>query len=44
MQLPQELPGPNADCWDRQLLAECRGVGSSVYTAFPGAPGEGGRR
>ena len=25
------LPGPNADLWDWQLLAACRGVDSSLF-------------
>lgn len=39
MQLPQELPGPNADCWDWQLRAECRGVDSSVFYSPEGEHG-----
>lgn len=32
MRLPQCLPGPNADLWDWQLQAHCRG--SDVRTFF----------
>jgi len=40
MRLPQELPGPNADHWDWQTRAQCRGVDLSVF--FP-PDGERGR-
>ena len=31
MPLPHELPGPNADVWDWQLRAHCRGEDSSLF-------------
>jgi WhiB family transcriptional regulator, redox-sensing transcriptional regulator len=31
MTLPKQLPGPNADLWEWQVQARCRGVDSSVF-------------
>lgn len=39
MQLPQRLPGPNADHWDWQMRARCRGVDSSVFFSPDGERG-----
>lgn len=39
MRLPQRLPGPNADQWDWQMRAHCRGVESSVFFSPEGERG-----
>jgi WhiB family redox-sensing transcriptional regulator len=39
MRLPHQLPGPNADHWDWQMRARCRGVDSSVFFAPEGERG-----
>ena len=39
MRLPQRLPGPNADHWDWQMQARCRGLDSSVFFAPEGERG-----
>lgn len=31
MVFPEQLPGPNADLWDWQLQAACRGADSSMF-------------
>ncbi|WP_155929469.1 WhiB family transcriptional regulator [Mycolicibacterium sp. CBMA 234] len=33
MRAPQQLPGPNADVWDWQLLASCRGEDWTLFFA-----------
>ena len=38
------LPGPNADLWDWQLLAACRGVDSSLFFHPEGERGSTRRR
>ncbi|MUL84762.1 WhiB family transcriptional regulator [Mycobacterium sp. CBMA247] len=39
MRLPQQLPGPNADHWDWQMRAQCRGADLSVFFAPEGERG-----
>lgn len=36
---PQQLPGTNADHWDWQMRARCRGIDSSVFFAPEGERG-----
>ena len=38
------LPGPNADFWDWQLLAECRGMDSEIFFHPEGQRGDARQR
>ena len=39
MRLPQQLPGPNADLWDWQLRANCRGADIGTFFSPDGERG-----
>lgn len=39
MRLPQYLPGPNADLWDWQLHASCRGMDARTFFSPDGERG-----